>query len=63
MNALVFVAGDGDFKDMLDFVVDTLKKKVIIFGWNSCTSHVLKERASEGSFFPLDEIWEHISEE
>jgi hypothetical protein len=62
MDALVFVAGDVDFKDMLDFVSNTLKKKVIIFGWDSCTSQQLKVRASEGCFFPLDEIWEHISE-
>jgi len=61
MDALVLVAGDGDFIDMLDFVADELKKKIIIFGWSSCTSHKLKERASEGCFILLDEIWDHIS--
>ena len=62
MDALVLVAGDGDFKDMLDFVSEQLQKKIIIFGLNSCTSKILKERASEGCFIALDEIWEHISE-
>ena len=62
MDALVLVAGDGDFIDMLDFVAEELKKKIIIFGWSSCTSLKLKEHASEGCFIPLDEIWEHISE-
>ena len=59
MDSLVLVAGDGDFKDMLDFVSETLQKKIIVFGWNSCTSYVLKAQAE---FYPLDDIWDHISE-
>jgi uncharacterized LabA/DUF88 family protein len=61
MKELVFVAGDGDFKDMLDFVIGTLNKKLIVFGWNSCMSKTLLGRAKD-FFFPLDDIWEHISE-
>ena len=62
MDALVLVAGDGDFKDMLEFVKDKIDKKVIIFGYTANTSNSLKEKASPGCFFALDEIWEHISE-
>lgn len=61
MDELVLVAGDGDFKDMLDFVINTQHKKLIVFGWNDCTSTTLIGRARD-CFFPLDEIWEHISE-
>ena len=62
MDSLVLVAGDGDFKDMLEFVTDKIKKKVIIFGYSANTSASLKDNASPGCFYALDEIWEHISE-
>jgi uncharacterized LabA/DUF88 family protein len=60
MEELVLLAGDGDFKDMLDFVVNTMKKKLIVFSWNSCVSKTLLSRARD-NYHALDDIWEHIS--
>ena len=62
MDCLILLAGDGDFKDMLEFVTDNIKKRVVVFGYSANTSAVLKSKASPGCFFPLDDIWDHISE-
>jgi len=32
LDALVILAGDGDFKDLIEFVTQTLNKKVYVFG-------------------------------
>jgi uncharacterized LabA/DUF88 family protein len=33
LETLVLIAGDGDFKDMVEFLTETLYKKVWIFGY------------------------------
>jgi len=33
LEQLVLVAGDGDFKDMVEFFTETLYKKVWVFGY------------------------------
>lgn len=58
---MVLIAGDGDFKDMVEFFTETLYKKVWIFGYKSSLSASLHEKASPGCVFFLDDIWEAIS--
>lgn len=55
------IAGDGDFKDMVEFFTETLYKKVWIFGYRSSLSASLHEKASPGCVFFLDDIWEILS--
>lgn len=38
LNSLVLVAGDGDFRDMVDFVVNTMQKPVYIAGYKASMS-------------------------
>ena len=33
IDTLVLVAGDGDFRDLIEFFTTTLHKKVVVFGW------------------------------
>jgi len=51
---LVLIAGDGDFKDMVEFLTETLYKKVWIFGYKSSLSASLHEKASPGCVHFLD---------
>jgi hypothetical protein len=55
------IAGDGDFKDMVEFFTETLYKKVWVFGYKSSLSASLHEKASPGCVFFIDDIWESIS--
>lgn len=61
LEQLVLIAGDGDFKDMVEFFTETLYKKVWIFGYKASLSASLHEKASPDCVHFLDEIWEHIS--
>lgn len=61
LETLVLLAGDGDFKDMVEFLTETLYKKVWIFGYKPSLSASLHEKASPGCVIFLDEIWEQIS--
>lgn len=55
------IAGDGDFKDMVEFFTETLYKKVWIFGYKASLSASLYEKASPGCVHYLDDIWEALS--
>lgn len=57
----MLIAGDGDFKDMVEFFTETLYKKVWVFGYRSSLSASLHEKASPGCVHFLDDIWETIS--
>lgn len=61
LEQLVLIAGDGDFKDMVEFFTETLYKKVWVFGYKSSLSSSLHEKASPGCVFFLDDIWDTIS--
>ena len=61
LDTLVLIAGDGDFKDMIEFITETLFKKVWIFGYKSSLSPSLYEKASSDCVIFLDEIWDKIS--
>lgn len=61
LDTLVLLAGDGDFKDMVDFITGTLYKKVWILGYKSSMSASLFEKASPGCILYLDDIWDYIS--
>ena len=61
LEQLVLIAGDGDFKDMVEFFTETLYKKVWVFGYKSSLSASLHEKASPGCVFFIDDIWESIS--
>jgi len=62
LDALVILAGDGDFKDLIEFVTQTLNKKVYVFGYTSNMSLSLSEKATPGCVFHLDKVWNDISE-
>lgn len=61
LEQLVLIAGDGDFKDMVEFFTETLYKKVWVFGYKSSLSASLHEKASPGCVHFIDDIWENIS--
>ena len=61
LEQLVLIAGDGDFKDMVEFFTETLYKKVWVFGYKYSLSASLHEKTSPGGIHFLDEIWEAIS--
>ena len=35
LDTIVLIAGDGDFHDMVEFMMKTLNKKVVLFGWKA----------------------------
>lgn len=61
LESLVLIAGDGDFKDMVEFFTETLYKKVWIFGYRASLSASLHEKASPGCVFFLDDVWDMLS--
>jgi len=61
LETLVLIAGDGDFKDMVEFFTENLYKKVWIFGYRSSLSASLHEKASPGCVHFIDDIWDAIS--
>lgn len=62
LDSLTLVAGDGDFRDCVEFITKTVQKKVSIFGYKSSFNESLTSVATPGCTFKLDDIWEHISE-
>ena len=61
LDTLVLLAGDGDFRDMVSFVTETLYRKVYIVGYKGSISTSLIERATPGCVLYLDDIWGSIS--
>ena len=54
LDTLILLAGDGDFKDLIEFLTETLYKKVWIFGYSVNTSLALSEKASPNCVVYLD---------
>ena len=62
LDSLTLIAGDGDFRDCVEFITKTVGKKVSIFGYEASFNESLTQVATPGCTYKLDEIWEHISE-
>ena len=62
LESLTLVAGDGDFRDCVEFITQTVGKKVSIFGYEASFNDTLTAVATKNCTFKLDDIWEHISE-
>ena len=60
LDVVVLLAGDGDFLDMVDFMINTLGKKVYVVGWSSSMGQYLKSHCTEVIY--LDAIWEDLTE-
>jgi uncharacterized LabA/DUF88 family protein len=58
LDNLCLIAGDGDFKDMVEFFTETLFRPVWIMGYKSSFSASLHEKASPGCILYFDDIWE-----
>jgi len=61
LDCLVLLAGDGDFRDMVSFVTETLYKRAFIVGYKGSISPSLIEKATPGCIIYLDDIWPDIS--
>ena len=61
LESLFLLAGDGDFKDMVEFLTGTLFKKVWIIGYKSSMSPSLLEKATPGCILFLDDVWDYLS--
>lgn len=57
----MLLAGDGDFKDMVEFLTETLYKRVWILGYRTSLSASLFEKATPGCVLFIDDIWQQLS--
>ena len=55
---MVLLAGDGDFKDMVEFFTETLFRPFWLVGYKTSLSATLVEKASPGCILYLDDVWE-----
>ena len=63
LESLTLLAGDTDFLDMVEFVVDEMGKSVNLVSYSDSISSNLKNHATKkGVYLELDDIWEQISE-
>ena len=62
LASLSLLAGDGDFRDCVEFIAKEVKKKVSIFAYRNSFNKTLEDVAGKDQCFMLDEIWEKISE-
>ena len=62
LASLSLLAGDGDFRDCIEFLTKTAQRKACIFAYKNSFNGVLKSVATKDSCFFLDEIWDRISE-
>ena len=60
LASLTLIAGDGDFRDCIEFITKTAQKRVSICAYKNSCNQLLKDVATK--CFYLDEIWEKISE-
>ena len=58
MKNLILLAGDGDFTDMVKFMLNTFKVNVFIFAWAESLNYGISEL---GKTVYLDEIFEAVS--
>ncbi len=59
LDIVILFAGDGDFNDMVQFLMKTLKIKVYLVGWSASMNGDLKEQVTEVIY--LDQIWKEVS--
>ena len=48
LDSLTLVAGDGDFRDCIEFITKTVGKKVSVFGYNASFNGSLSQVATPG---------------
>ena len=60
LEHVALFAGDGDFKDMVQFLTEKAGKKVSVFSYKD-SYHQQLEKTSTNLYF-IDEIWEQISD-
>ena len=60
LASLSLLAGDGDFRDLCQFLTQTAQKDVQIFSYTDSHNATLHQSSTRGHF--LDSIWEHISQ-
>ena len=60
LDKLILIAGDGDFKDMVEFLKEKITK---VYTWNyeASRSAELTANSSVGCSFRLDDCWDLIS--
>jgi len=56
------LAGDCDFKDLVEFLTETLCKTVWIVGYRDSTALTLIEKATPNCMIYLDDLWTQLSE-
>ena len=59
LSSLTLLAGDGDFRDLCEFMTQTANKNVHIMSYKDSHNTLLFQNSTSGHF--LDDIWEHIS--
>ena len=59
LSSLSLLAGDGDFRDLCQFLTQKAEKNVQIFSYRDSHNATLHQNSSRGHF--LDDIWQHIS--
>ena len=62
LDSLTLVAGDGDFRDCVEFLTKTAGKRVCLIGYTASFNSTLTQVAGQENIYKLDDIWEHISE-
>ena len=63
LASLTLIAGDGDFRDLIEFVSRDMDKAVFMFMYKqSCPSYLKEFTNNQDGIFFLDDIWEEISE-
>ena len=65
LESLVLVAGDGDFKDLVEYLTEDLLKNVYIVAFRESLSPSLQEKTDPDHIFYLDseELWPLITKE
>ena len=59
LDVVVLFAGDGDFHDMVEFMIKTHKVKFYVVGWSASMNKDLAALATEVIY--LDAIWNDLS--
>lgn len=60
LKGIVLLAGDGDFHDMVDIMINNMNKKVYVVGWRSSMNRDLFKMCS-GEVIYLDDIWDNLT--
>lgn len=57
LDSLTLIAGDGDFRDCIEFLTKTAGKKVSLFGYKNSFNDSLKNVATKDCVYFLDDVW------